>query len=268
MILYEQGVRERYNQGIYAATSAAVLALYITQHDIMTEHRIATMSTELVCALSIAIACLTFPRRPAVYKDGRLVDQENGASVISLLSFSWYPFYQHSFHNPDSLSLSDVPITPLAQRIRTVRRNFMQCAPSGVLLSRLVCTWSRSFFLQWALTLLHSMSQHSSQYLLHGLLGCLERPRSQQQHAMGYALCLGLALLLENMSAGWITWVTQAKLYTPMTALLKGLLFEQMTKQQSSRRIAPNAEKGEKAPFLESLISSDWYVFVFNIQHC
>lgn len=226
------------------------------------------MSTELVCALAIAIACLTFPRRLAVYKDGRLVDQENGASVISLLSFSWYPFYQPSSHKPDSLSLSDVPITPLAQRIRTVRRDFMQCAPSGVLLSRLVRAWRYSFLLQWALTLLYSMSQLSSQYLLHGLLGCLERPRSQQQHAMGYALCLGLALLLENMSAGWITWVTQAKLSIPMTALLKGLLFERMTKQQSSRRTTPNAGKGENTPFLESLISSEWYVFVFNIRHC
>ncbi len=235
-----------------------MLALYITQQDVMTERLIAITSTERACALSIAIACLTLPRRPAVYEDGRLVDQQNGASVISLLSFSWYPFYQPSFYSFDSLRLLNVPITPLAQRIRTVRRDFIQCASGDMLLSQLAWAWRSSFSMQWTLTLLHSMSQFSGQYLLQRLLGCLEQPHSQQQHAMGYALCLGLALLSENMSAGWITWVTQAKLSIPMTALLKGLLFEEMTKKQSSQRTKPKTGKGENVLSLESLMSYDW----------
>ncbi|OAR00883.1 hypothetical protein LLEC1_07344 [Akanthomyces lecanii] len=267
----EGGVRERYKQGIYGALSAGVLAFYITQQDVMTEHSIAIISTERVCALAIAIACLTLPRRPAVYEDGRIVDGQNGASVISLLSFSWYPFYRPDFANVGSLSLLDVPVVPFAQRVRTVRRDFMQRGPSDMLLSRLVWTWRYSFFMQWALTMLHSMFQFSGQYLLQRLLGCLEQPRSQQQPAMGYVSCLGLALLSENLSAGWITWVTQANLAIPMTSLLKGLLFEKMTKKQSSQRTTPKTRKDENTLSLESLMSNDCQSVsqaCVSSQHC
>ncbi|KAM3498652.1 hypothetical protein MY10362_008041 [Beauveria mimosiformis] len=96
------------------------------------------------------------------------------------------------------------------------------------------------------------------QYLLQRLLGSLERPFAQQQYTMGYALSLGLALLLENMSAGWTTWVTQAKLTTPMTALLKGSLFENMTRRRSSQQAAPQAAKRKDVLSLGSLMSNDW----------
>lgn len=49
--------------------------------------------------------------------------------------------------------------------------------------------------------------------------------------AQGY-LCvagMGVALISEHISAGWITWITQARLSLPMTALLKGLMFESMS---------------------------------------
>ncbi|KAM3511567.1 hypothetical protein MY11210_004785 [Beauveria gryllotalpidicola] len=105
--------------------------------------------------------------------------------------------------------------------------------------------------------MLHSGSQFAGQYLLQRLLGSLERPFAQQQYAIGYALSLGLALLLENMSAGWTTWVTQAKLTIPMTALLKGLLFEKMTKKRSSQQAAPQAAKSKDVLSLESLMSND-----------
>lgn len=261
-ITNERGVRERYKQGICAAASAAVFALYITHQDTMTEDRSTIISTERICALTIGIASLNLPRRPAVYENGRLVDQQNGASIVSLLSFSWYPLYQRRFSGLDNVHLDDLPITPLTQRIRTLQRNFAQCASGDMLLSRLAWAWGYSFSMQWGVTLIHSVSQFAGQYLLQRLLSCLERPLAQQQPAMGYAVCLGLALLSENMSAGWITWVTQARLSIPMTAFLKGLLFDKMTKKQSSQqaelKTTKRIDERKNVLSLESLMSNDW----------
>lgn len=215
-------------------------------------------TAEKACALAIVVCSLTLPRSPAVYKDGRLVDHQSGTSIISLLSFSWYPLYRPEFLELESISLRALPILPLSQRMRTARRNFMQCASGDKLLSQLMWTWRHSLFLQWSLTLLHSASQFAGQYLLQRLLGSLERPFAQQQYAMAYALSLGLALLLENMSAGWTTWVTQAKLTIPMTALLKGVLFENMTRRRSSQQAAPQAAKRKDGLSLGGLMSNDW----------
>ncbi|KGQ06928.1 ABC transporter ATP-binding protein/permease VMR1 [Beauveria bassiana D1-5] len=256
-IANEVGTRERYRHGICAAISAAILTIYVTYSESRMELDLSIRTAERGCALAIGFCSLTLPRSPAVYKDGRLVDHQSGSSIISLLSFSWYPLYRPAFLELESISLRALPILPLSQRIRAAQRNFMQCASSDRLLSRLIWTWRHTIFLQWSLTLLHSGSQFAGQYLLQRLLGSLERPFAQQQYAMGYALSLGLALLLENMSAGWTTWVTQAKLTIPMTALLKGVLFENMTRQRSSQQAAPQTTKGKAMPSLGSLMSND-----------
>lgn len=249
-------MRERYKQGVGALASAAVLALYIGLHDFMRGPCVSIAFIEMNCVLVISIACLTLPRRPVLYNDGRLIDQQNGASIISLLSFSWFPLYQHRFSALENLSLRDLPVAPLAHRMRPLRQIFMQSASDDMLMLRLIKAWRYSFYLQWALTMLHSMSQFASQYLLQRLLSCLEPPLTQH-YAMGYAVCLGLALLSENMSAGWITWVTQAKLSLPMTALLKGVLFETMTKKRSSQQAKPKAAQRNDVFSLESLMSND-----------
>ncbi|OAA52214.1 ABC transporter, transmembrane domain, type 1 [Beauveria brongniartii RCEF 3172] len=270
-IANEVGTRERYRLGICAAISTAILMMYVTYSESRMELDLSIWTAEKVCALAIGLCSLTLPRSPAVYKDGRPVDHQSGTSIISLLSFSWYPLYRPEFLELESLSLRALPILPLSQRIRTAQRNFIQCASSDRLLSQLIWTWRHSLFLQWSLTLLHSASQFAGQYLLQRLLGSLERPFAQQQYTMGYALSLGLALLLENMSAGWTTWVTQAKLTIPMTALLKGVLFENMTRRRSSHQAAPQAAKRKDVLSLGSLMSNDCASVsqaCISSQHC
>lgn len=265
-IANEIGIRQRYSQGICAAVSTGLLALNAAYQELAGTHAFVLVSTRNICAMTVILACLTLPRRPVVYANGRRVDQKNGASIFSLLSFSWYPLYQPSFSSLNALTLGDLPMVSLSQRFATVQQTFLNSASDDVLLRRLACTFRNALLLQWSLTLIHGLSQFAGQYLLQRLLSCLERRLAQQQSAMGYTVSLGLALLSENMSAGWITWVTQAKLVIPTTALLKGLLFKKMTKKQNLQTREPKTSKTKDAMSLESLMLNDWCVHICNQQ--
>ncbi|KAJ3476686.1 hypothetical protein NLG97_g9045 [Lecanicillium saksenae] len=185
IIANETSICERYTQGLCTAGSATVLALLITYRDIVINHNLEIVSTERICTVSIIIACLTLPRRPVVHVDGRRVDHQNGASVISLLSFSWYPLYQPAFSVATNLNLHDLVLLPLSQRIRTLQQRFSQCASHGRLLYKLTLAWRRPLSFQWALTLLHGLSQFAGQYFVQRLLSCMEQPSSPNHYGMG-----------------------------------------------------------------------------------
>lgn len=251
-------VRQRFNQAIWLAMAAALVLFPLMREVSLSGNETKIPLVQPWCAVIIIYTCSLLPRRPVLYHNGHRVDEHTSTSLASLLYFSWYPLYKPFLARLEKPELKDLPVLPLSQRLRTIRDRFNANQKQRSLFRRLLWTWRYTFALQWLVTLAHSLSQFLGQYMLLHLLRCLESGSTSQRPAVAYAMCMGLSLLAENISAGWVTWITQAKLNVPIAAFTKGLLFEKMTVRKMLREAEPTARDEPRPSSLGALVSKDW----------
>lgn len=212
--------------------------------------------TQMLAALFQSVASLSLPQRQHSNVDSEHYAEEHATSVISLLCFSWVSSL------PGLKRVDDLPKVPLGRRTRTIRDNFHAKAGDGALWMKLARTHRWNFLIQGLLVFIKSLSQFGTRFALHQLLVRLEEVSGSSLEKWLCVIGLGVGLVGDGITSGWLTWFTQMWMSSTTTSLLRSLLFEKSTRLQLQHEAThPNdssaSDKSESRLSLVDLMDND-----------
>lgn len=147
---------------------------------------------QAVSALAVFFALGSVPRRPDVYSEGALVDQQNTVSLLAKISFSWNGLV-FDVSKERQLEMEDLPRLDGLTRSRNLHRAFAARDAEGRLWWRLLKFHWVQLAQQWCLVLVSAVLSLFPQYMMYNLLSGLEKPRTPES---GISTTLAWALAL------------------------------------------------------------------------
>lgn len=196
----ELSFRQRHTYGICGSLSAAVIsasAVYRWKYWQNIPESDELLWPHIVAAMAVIFGCITLPRRPIVFFNGKQVDQENGAPILDRLTFSWSPFHQSRAAISETIDLHDLPDVSHKLRARTLKDRFNNTLGGKVgeliLWKQLLRTLRRQLIHQWLLIFLKATSEFGSRFALYRLLQCLELSSLPKGNSLALTWVAGLA---------------------------------------------------------------------------
>lgn len=252
---------QKYNQGKLGAVSAIAIVINCACRWFFSQD---SWSPQLWLQIAVAVATclsfLSFPKRPVVFFNGNAVVNENGASVIDWLLLSWGFLYQRATDVPEEISLEDVPAVGSSLRLNALRAKFSTTEESNGLWTRLLRVVSRPLVVQYTLVIVKATSEFGSRFALFKLLVSLENNTTRANEAALFAALIAFSLVVETISGNWLSWVTHAKLYLPLDALLQSLIYEKLTRKRAITDSTRNdGSKKENAPSTSDMVNNHRY---------
>ena len=197
----------------------------------------------LSAAVTSFVAFASIPRRPDVFLDGNIIDQQYTVSLLRRYSFSWAtPLLVLA--KTRALDLSDLPQLDHHTRSRNLSARLPTDNCERRLWRLLVTAHARTLVHQWTLILLKSVFGFTTPFVLHRFLQRLERAPNASGtdgQAWAWVLALGFSLLMEVLVDGWLKWVTESRLELPLQAQLQSLVFQKAMRRQIVHDTEPAA---------------------------
>ncbi|GKZ21198.1 hypothetical protein AbraIFM66951_011591 [Aspergillus brasiliensis] len=219
-------------------------------------HRLDAVSVGLTTSLlgiscSRAVLCLLLPRRPDVYHDGQVVDQERTVSAMERFTFSWVNnLLKHAIAN-GGLELDDLPKMPFDTRSQTLHLRLDRMRGSRALWKSLVVAHQRSLILQSSLSMIICILSFGPQAAMYGILKALENrsfnPTMNSKdvnEAWAWVFGLGTVLILSSSIESWLWWIIYAKLWIPIYEGLSALVFAKSMRCKDIKQVV-SSEKME-----------------------
>ncbi|KAK4180404.1 hypothetical protein QBC36DRAFT_320206 [Triangularia setosa] len=201
---------------------------------------------QFLASVGAALGFAAFPRRPDIYDDQGLVDQQHTRSLLDLFSFSWNRVV-FDVARERQMKLEDIPNLDFATKSRNLQARFIKTRREKLpLWKQLIYAYSKELALQWLLTLVVALLALFPQVVLYNFL---ERIENRQKHAATdptifiWVLGLLLSQLLQVGVNNWIRWITTTRLEIPVGSLLQSLVFFKALKQYET---APPGQKEDK----------------------
>lgn len=267
----EGNVRSRYKKGLLAASNSLLILTLLTLNITLSlEAGLTRTWPQCAAATSALYALLSLPRRPIVYFQNHRVDNEDGASLLARLSFSWGIQHDASDTPPERYTLENLPGVAHNQRVATVEARFAKVTSDEQSLpARLVWAFKRQFAQQWGLVFVQAAMEFGSRWGMYRLLQSLEaaggvrgggdddgygeKGREMKMGAGVWVLAISVGLIAQNVASKWVLTVTQAKLQMPMISLIQMLLFRKMTRRQ----MGGEGEEESGTTSLSDMLSND-----------
>jgi hypothetical protein len=188
---------------------------------------------QLAAAVAAACAFAGFPRRPDVYDDGVLVDQERTVSLLGRLSYSWN-MVVFDIAKERQMKISDLPTPHHSIRSRNLKTNFLATSGDGRLWRRLLKIHAFKIIVQWMVTIAGSVLSLFPQLVLYKFLQAIER-RGGSGVVDPYLFVWASGLLFSQAVylgfKNWSRWVTSSWLTMPVMSLLGSLVFTKALQQ-------------------------------------
>ncbi|GKZ33936.1 hypothetical protein AbraIFM66950_004027 [Aspergillus brasiliensis] len=200
---------------------------------------------------SRAVLCLLLPRRPDVYHDGQVVDQERTVSAMERFAFSWVNnLLKHAIAN-GGLELDDLPKMPFDTRSQTLHSRLDRMRGSRALWKSLVVAHQSSLILQSSLSMIICVLSFGPQAAMYGILKALENrsfnPNMNSKdvnEAWAWVFGLGTVLILSSSIESWLWWIIYAKLWIPIYEGLSALVFAKSMRCKDIKQVV-SSEKME-----------------------
>lgn len=202
-------------------------------------HQLAQGVCWLLQAVSAVIAFFALglvPRRPDVYSKGSLVDQQYTVSLLSKISFSWNSVV-FDLSKKRQLEMDDLPKLDYLTRSETLHNMFNSRKFEGRLWWKLLKFHWIELAQQWCLVFISAVLALFPQYMMYNLLQRLEQPRTPgtgMVTTLAWALALCLSLALDNIVSSVLSWWTNSRLVTPLSAVLQTLVFDKALKEHET----------------------------------
>lgn len=199
---------------------------------------------EVQSSTVVVFALASLPRRPDVFVNENLVDQEHTFSILSRVSFAWAEGVLR-IASKRTLDLADLPYLKYAFRSKNLAASFVTGGSRKRLWRRLVITHAWALFYQWVMNFIDSVLTFAPQFFLLHFLRQLER--RDVESPMGrwiWVLGLGLSMIVGIGVHLWQAWVTTSLLEIPVQAQLSSLVFQKVMRRQDSH----NAQKVDRKP--------------------
>lgn len=197
--------------------------------------------TEFGLALILLFTSLAIPRRPEVYKDGKVVEREYTVSLLSRFTFSWpAPVLEYAVKNR-KLTTDDLPTIAHHVRARTLLHKFDGVGKRDRLWKQIFWAFRNVFLVQWILQILASFTNFLPQTILYLVLRLLEARDAGTQNqtqlwlaAIGIGLAIGLGAWIESL----LFYTCFLKLGIPMYEQLAAVIFAKAIRKKDVKSAA------------------------------
>ncbi|KAJ5824161.1 ABC transporter integral membrane type 1 [Penicillium robsamsonii] len=183
---------------------------------------------QIASAALRAVFCVLLPRRPDVYHEDKLVEQELSVSLLSRFSFSWSNQLLNHAVKHKKMELDDIPKLTAANRAGFLREKFEIVRQNRKLWKAIILAHWRSLLAQATLSLLICFLSFGPQVALFQILKTLEL-RGTPYWNIGasyiWVLALGGFLFLSSSVEAWLFWVVYSKLGVPTYSELSAVIF-------------------------------------------
>ncbi|KAH8690869.1 P-loop containing nucleoside triphosphate hydrolase protein [Talaromyces proteolyticus] len=191
-----------------------------------------------ILALLRALYCIILPRRPDVYFEGQLVDQQFTVSVLSRFTFTWAgTLLQYAVKNR-KLDPGSLPKLPLPTRAHILRANFERAIGSRKIWKAIIFAHLKPIILQMMLTIVTCILSLGPQVALYNILNSMEARGTDSWAALQswfWVLALGILILAASSVESWLFWVRCYYLGLPIYQALSATIFAKSMRRKDAK---------------------------------
>lgn len=184
---------------------------------------------QITAGLLRSVCCLLIPRRPNVYYDGQVVDQEFSGSLLSRFTYSRANgLLQYTQRNKSSMDIDSLPHLRSSGRAENLHMRFERVRGTNNLLKAVLVAHWPSLLQQHLLGLAQCVLSFGPQVALYGILKSLEERSAVswvETRAWPWVATLGLFLLFGSGVDSWLWWLIYSKLAVPVYQELSAIVF-------------------------------------------
>lgn len=250
--------------GLLAATLSQELVRYSSKSHSRPPKLDAIAAIALaVLAAFVLVASLSIPRRPEIYKDGKIVDREHTVSLANRFTFSWAsPVLEYASKNR-KLTHDDLPVVNFSMRAHQLQKRFEAVGRRDKLWKQIAWAHWRALVTQWTLQTLTAFTNFLPQIVLFSVLRLLEERDNGADNqfllwlaAIGMGLSVGFGAWLESL----MFYVCYLKLGIPVYEQLSAVIFAKAIRKKdvkSAAKVDQDAEINGEIPANKRLTPSD-----------
>nr|UZP48229.1 AvaQ [Aspergillus versicolor] len=210
---------------------------------------------QITAGLLRSVCCLLIPRRPNVWHDGQVVDQEFSGSLFSRFTYDWANgLLQYTKQNKSRMDIDSLPQLRSSGRTENLYTRFEQVRGSKSLWKALLVAHWPSLLQQYLLSLFQCVLSFGPQVALYGILKSLEGRLAmpgEDTQSWQWVAALGMLLLLGSGVDSWLWWLIYSKLAIPVYQELSAMVFAKAmrckdVKHTAAEPAGPGAEGAEE----------------------
>lgn len=235
-----------YDLGIYTFFSALLLGgVVFTQASATAERLLENdilsawlWSAELTLSICLAVAGLSIPRRPDVFKNGEMIDRMYTVSAFSRFNFSWPANVLALASKKKNLDLVDLTRPDHNTRAADASADWKRRSGQHRLWISLIVVHKWAFVLQWSLSFVSSILNFAPQWVILQLLRSLEARTPGSEHGPDiwiWVIWLLVSVISQSWLESYLYWLSWAELTIPVRAQLAALVFEKAMRKKDSK---------------------------------
>ncbi|GAD94011.1 hypothetical protein PVAR5_2631 [Paecilomyces variotii No. 5] len=223
----------------------AVLLWSHGPHELRNKEFIALFCTHIAVALIRALLTATLPRRPDVFRDGKIVDRERTTSLIGKYAFFWVdPLLTFAIKNR-GLSISDLHELNSQIRSRNLREKLEKAKGSHRLWKALIVANAGGISQQFALAMVISVLSFAPQIALLGILRSLEARGTDSWNpyvSWFWVFALGVLMVITTGFEQWQFWIIQSRVGLPIAEGLAAITFAKSMRRKDVKHTKKSRE--------------------------
>ncbi|KAL4866504.1 hypothetical protein BDV12DRAFT_210434 [Aspergillus spectabilis] len=186
------------------------------------------LASQIIIATARAVFCILIPRRPNIYFEDQVVDQEFSVTAYNRFTYGWATSLLQFASRNKGLGIDDLPKLPYAARADTVHARLERFQGGRKLWVALALRHARALTVQGFLSLVVCVLGFGPQVALYKILKVLE-DRSvlavDSSEAWMWVGALGFLLALSSSIESWLWWLIYSDLWVPIYEGLSGMVF-------------------------------------------
>ncbi|PGH14692.1 hypothetical protein AJ79_02858 [Helicocarpus griseus UAMH5409] len=246
-LFVEPSSTKRFTIGLCIATSLALYVSIITIRIVFLQpginwpyqsyaHDVLTI-VQLVVAFFCGCFSLLIPRRPDVFRNGKVVDGQYTTSWFGRISFSWASSLLKGIRRNKSLDVEHLPELDHPTRAKSLLESFDQTKHKSPRFWKvMIYRYLSPLLLQLTLVILSSLLSFAPQFCLLKILRALEarsRGSWDPSEAWAWVLALGVSMLIYSTIESWLWWVSFAKLCIPVYEQIAAVVFAKSMRRKN-----------------------------------
>lgn len=250
----------RFELGFYGGLSSFLLDVAIavenfslwSQDAIPAPRNVHVTLSAVLFATAFLLLCayVSIPRRPDVFRNGKVVDRQYTTSLIGRYGFSWPASLLRFAAANKTLEISDLPEIDHQLRSKNLRLRFEAVGKKDQLWKSLFWSHKASFIAQWILVTVTSITDFLPQIALLYILRALEdrdAGRASAFHLWMWVVALGASITVSSWIEEWLFFVVFSKLGIPIYEQLSTVIFGKALRRKDVKS-AGRKEKVEQSP--------------------
>ncbi|KAE8151514.1 P-loop containing nucleoside triphosphate hydrolase protein [Aspergillus avenaceus] len=189
----------------------------------------------ILAGLSIVLS-LSFPRRPRIIRDARVVDAEESSSVLGRLCFQWASPLVALAQSCSNISVDDLPELNDRARTGALQEKFAQVASCTTdnhdeapsLCRILFSVYGKPLTTQIGLSIplaVLAFTPHGALWVVLNLLEKHPRSKTDMSCLVNWAVVLACSIGLSAWLENWLLWIAMNKIFVPMSQQLTATLY-------------------------------------------